>query len=82
MKACVRSWLEQQMPGMGDEMYSQIYDEYVSTAKRLVGEIAAIDKTAHTLKGNALMVGDNPMADAAIAIRGKISELQGLLAEL
>ena len=82
MKACIKQWLNEQMPGAGDEMFAEIYNEYVETAKRLVGEIAAIDKAAHTLKGNALMVGDQPMADAAITIRAKITELQQLLGEL
>lgn len=82
MKACVKNWLEEQMPGMEPEMYTSIYEEYMTTAKKLVGEIAAIDRAAHTLKGNAMMVGDQPMADVAIALRDKITELQQLLNEL
>lgn len=82
MKACVKQWLSEQMPGVEESMYASIYDEYTATAKRLVEEIAASDKAAHTLKGNAMMVGDTPMAETAIALRGKITELQQLLNEL
>ena len=97
MKECVKRWLDEQMPGVGDEMLGMIYAEYVETVKRLVPELlaadlaatdlTAVDKAAHTLKGNALMVGDQPMADAAIAFRealrdGRTAELGGKLAEM
>jgi len=82
MKECVKKWLQEQMPGMDDDTYMQIYNEYVTATKELVGQIAALDRAAHTLKGNAMMVGDQPMADVAIALRSNIDQLQQLLTEL
>ncbi len=76
MKDCCRKYLEGQFGG--DEVVSEIYREYVASAKEKLseaeGELAAgewvrLDRTAHAVKGNALSVGDQEMADAAVALR-------------
>jgi hypothetical protein len=82
MKACVKQWLGEQMPGVDEALLASIYGEYAETAKRLVAEIAAVDKTVHKLKGDASLVGDRPMAEASIAIRERISEMKRMLNEL
>lgn len=82
MKDCIRQWMGEQMADFDDTIREQLYQEYVTTAKRLVGEISAIDAAAHTLKGNAMMIGDQPMAEAAIALRAKITEIKQLMEEL
>ena len=77
MKDCCRTYLEEQFGGDADIM-EEIYAEYVASVKEKIGEaesaLAAsdwtqLDRTAHTIKGNALAAGDQEMADTAIAVR-------------
>ena len=77
MKECCRKYLIEQF-GDDAEVVDAIYAEYVSSigvkateadAALATGAWDALDKAAHTVKGNALAVGDQPMADAAIALR-------------
>lgn len=79
MKPSVKQWLSEQMPGMEDEMYEEIYSEYKATSQRLLGELKekraakaafeVTDKIAHTMKGDALMVGDQETFDVVQAWR-------------
>ena len=76
MKESVRSWLIQQF---GDESVAEeIYAEYRrSTAPKFdeaaaalaAGDFVQLDRIAHALKGNALMVSDQEALDAALALR-------------
>ena len=60
------------------DVVDAIYSEYVSSigikmdeadATLAAGAWDALDKVAHTIKGNALAAGDMQMADTAIALR-------------
>ena len=77
MKECCRKHLSEQF---GDDMEAigEIYAEYVSSVGDKMAEADAavaagswdtLDKVAHTIKGNALTVGDQQIADVAIALR-------------
>ena len=76
MKECCRKYLNEQL---GDaNAVDAIYAEYVSSvgvkmaeadAALAAGAWDALDKVAHTVKGNSLSAGDQQMADAAIALR-------------
>lgn len=76
MKESVRTWLLQQF---GDEdVAREIYDEYRrSTAPKFqeaaaalaAGDCPSLDRIAHALKGNALMIADQEALDAALALR-------------
>lgn len=76
MKQCCQVYLDEQF---GDpEIAKEIYDEYVRSVKEKAQDaqeaLAAsdwtrLDRTAHTIKGNALATGDNEMAEVAIALR-------------
>ena len=77
MKECCRVYLDYQFGGDADIM-AEIYNEYVSSIMAKIGEaesaLAApdwtkLDRTAHTIKGNALAAGDQEMADVAISLR-------------
>ncbi|MBR5549635.1 MAG: Hpt domain-containing protein [Kiritimatiellae bacterium] len=77
MKECCKKYLDEQFGGDAD-LVSEIYNEYVSSIGVKIGEaesaLAAtdwtkLDRTAHTIKGNALAAGDQEMADTAIALR-------------
>ena len=77
MKECCRKYLTEQF-GDDAEVVDAIYSEYVSSVVTKMGEAGAalaegawdaLDKAAHTIKGNALAAGDQQMADTAIAIR-------------
>ena len=77
MKECCKQYLDEQFGGDADVM-AEIYNEYVSSVGEKIGEaesaLAAsdwtkLDRTAHTVKGNALAAGDQEMADVAIALR-------------
>ena len=77
MKECCRKYMIEQF-GDDPEVVESIYAEYVSSigAKMAEADAAlatcawdALDKVAHTVKGNSLAVGDQQMADAAIALR-------------
>lgn len=77
MKECCKKYLDEQFGGDAD-VVAEIYNEYVSSIGVKMGEaesaLAAtdwtkLDRTAHTIKGNALAAGDPEMADTAIALR-------------
>ena len=77
MKECCRKYLTEQF-GDDTEVVDAIYAEYVSSigakmaeadAALAAGAWDALDRAAHTIKGNALAAGDQQMADAAIALR-------------
>ena len=77
MKECCAKYLEEQFGGDADIM-GEIYGEYVSSIHEKIGEadeaLAApdwtrLDRTAHTIKGNALAAGDAEMAEVAITLR-------------
>ena len=64
--------------GNDAEVVDAIYAEYVSSvnvkaaeadAALAAGAWDALDKVAHTIKGNSLAVGDQQMADTAIELR-------------
>ena len=77
MKECCEKYLNGQF-GNDAEVVDAIYAEYVSSinakaaeadAALAAGAWDALDKVAHTIKGNSLAVGDQQMADKAIALR-------------
>ena len=77
MKECCRKYLNEQFKD-DPEVVDAIYAEYVSSigAKTAEADVAlaagawdALDRAAHTVKGNALAAGDQEMADTAIALR-------------
>ena len=77
MKECCAKYLEEQFGGDADIM-GEIYGEYVSSIHEKIGEADAalaasdwtrLDRTAHTIKGNALAAGDEEMAGTAIELR-------------
>ena len=77
MKDCCRKYLNEQL-GNDADVVDAIYAEYVASVGAKTGEAAAalaagawdaLDRVAHTVKGNSLAVGDQQMADAAIALR-------------
>ena len=77
MKECCRKYLTEQFEGDA-EVVDAIYAKYVTSIGTKVAEADAalaagawdaLDKAAHTIKGNALAAGDQQMADTAIALR-------------
>lgn len=77
MKEEAKTWLDEQFGG-DEETIAAVWSEYLgSTAEKIAETRAALealdfpllDRVAHTLKGNALMVGDQLLAQAAIALR-------------
>ena len=77
MKECCRTYLNEQL-GDDAEAVDAIYAEYVTSIGAKMDEADAalaadawdtLDRVAHTVKGNSLAVGDQQMADAAIALR-------------
>ena len=81
MKDCCRQYMQAQF-GDDEETVAAIYDEYKSSAAEKIAEALAalaarnwnaVDRIAHTLKGNALAVGDAEMADTAIELRKSAS---------
>jgi HPt (histidine-containing phosphotransfer) domain-containing protein len=95
MKECCRKYLSEQFGG-DMEVVDAIYAEYVSSfgAKMAEADAAlaangwdALDKVAHTVKGNSLAAGDQQMADMAIALRNAAKqqnrdEAERLIADL
>lgn len=82
MKESVEKWLKEQMPDEGADILQGIYEEYQSTAANLLAELKTqfatnvpfeiVDKTAHTMKGNALMVGDVELFEVVQEWRGNL----------
>ena len=77
MKPCCKEYLNVQFGG-DEEIVAEIYNEYASSARDKTAEAAAalaaeqydaLDKIAHTIKGNALAAGDTEVADTAIELR-------------
>ncbi len=77
MKECCEKYLNEQV-GNDAEVVNAIYAEYVSSvnvkaaeadAALAAGAWDALDKVAHTIKGNSLAVGDQQMANTAIELR-------------
>jgi HPt (histidine-containing phosphotransfer) domain-containing protein len=77
MKECCATYLNEQFGGDAD-VVNEIYGEYASSAKAktseaeaalAAGEWDALDKIAHTVKGNALAAGDNETAQVGIDLR-------------
>ena len=84
MKECCRTYLNEQI---GDDAAAvdAIYAEYVTAIGAKIVEADAalaadawdtLDRVAHSVKGNSLAVGDQQMADTAIALRSA-AKLQG-----
>ena len=77
MKDDVRQWLNEQSGG-DEETIAAVWGEYLNSAAEKIAEgraaLAAfdfplLDRIAHTLKGNALMVGDQASVAAGVALR-------------
>lgn len=77
MKDDVKTWLNEQFEGDA-EMIRLVWAEYLVSAKAKLAEARAalaaedyplLDRVAHTLKGNALMVGDAAIVTVTIALR-------------
>lgn len=77
MRECVKEWLMEQFGG-AEAAVKEVWAEYLSSTAERIAEartaLAAddfpeLDSVAHRLKGNALMVGDQPLAMAAVALR-------------
>ena len=77
MKECCKAYLDEQFGGDPD-IVGEIYAEYVASVREKVeaadenlaaSEWTALDRVAHTIKGNALAAGDTEVADAAIELR-------------
>jgi len=73
----IKAWLNGQFPG-DEETIAAIWGEYVRSigeklpearAALAISDFEKLDRLAHTLKGDALLVGDKPMAEGAIALR-------------
>ena len=70
MKACVKQWLGEQMPGVDEALLASIYGEYAETAKRLrcrdVPVIARIQDDRVVLDVRTLLPGEEAIvAEAA-----------------
>ena len=87
MKECVKKWLTEQV-GDDEFLLQTLYDDYRGTlTKQLAqarsdmagGDFAALDRTAHAMKGATLTVGDEEMLQAMLALRdaAKASDLTG-----
>ena len=95
MKECCRKYLNEQFGGEAAIM-DEIYREYASstfekiqeaTATLAAADWTALDRVAHTLKGNALAAGDADMAETAITLRQAVAlkdpaEAASLIAKL
>ena len=77
MKEICERYMHDQF-GDDEELLAEIYGEYKSSfgvklaearAAFASGNWNALDKIAHTIKGNALAVGDAEPAETAIALR-------------
>lgn len=77
MKEDAKAWLAEQFPGDAVTV-RLIWDEYLSASAAKLAEARVaraaedyplLDRLAHALKGNALMVGDAECVTATIALR-------------
>ena len=78
MKDQIRKWLVEQVGEEDQTLLETIYADYVSTVGEQLtkaeveiarGDFAALDVTAHTLKGSTSTVGDTETYDAVMALR-------------
>ena len=78
MKESCRQFLNEQFDGDA-EVVEAIYAEYTESIRAKLEEAdqavakrdwEGLDRVAHTIKGNALVAGDNETAETAIALRG------------
>lgn len=87
MKECVKNWLTTQV-GDDEFLLQTLYDDYRGTLEKQLaqartemagGDYAALDRTAHAMKGATLTVGDEEMLQAVLALRdaAKASDLSG-----
>lgn len=85
MKECVRNWLIEQVGTDDAELLQSLYSDYRSTVEEQLqqarrdleaGDFAALDATAHALKGAVLTVGDEEMLKEVLAMRdaAKVSD--------
>ena len=90
MKEDVKTWLNEQFEG-DTEMIRLVWDEYLASAKAKLAEARVaraaedyplLDRLAHALKGNALMVGDRASAEAALALRATAKASEGAIADM
>lgn len=90
MKEDVKTWLNEQFEG-DTEMIRLVWDEYLASAKAKLAEARVaraaedyplLDRLAHALKGNALMVGDRASAEAALALRAAAKASEGAIADM
>ena len=90
MKEDAKAWLAEQFPGDAVTV-RLIWDEYLSAAAAKLAEARVaraaedyplLDRLAHALKGNALMVGDRASAEAALALRAAAKTSEGAIADL
>ena len=77
MKEDSRQWLNEQF-GEDAETIAVVWEEYLRSTTEKIAEAKAalaafdfplLDRVAHTLKGNALMVGDQQSTTAGLALR-------------
>lgn len=87
MKEDAKAWLAEQFPGDAVTV-RLIWDEYLSASAaklaeaRVAEDYPLLDRLAHALKGNALMVGDRASAEAALALRAAAKASEGAIADL
>lgn len=90
MKEDAKAWLAEQFPGDAETL-RLIWDEYLSASAAKLAEARVaraaedyplLDRLAHALKGNALMVGDRASAEAALALRATAKASEGAIADM
>ena len=77
MKECCAAYLSDQFGGDA-EIMNEIYGEYIASVQKKLeeadatlaaGDWIALDRVAHTIKGNSLATGDSEMAQTAVELR-------------
>lgn len=93
MREDAKAWLAEQFPGDAVTV-RLIWDEYLSASAASAAKLAEarvaraaedyplLDRLAHALKGNALMVGDRASAEAALALRAAAKASEGAIADM
>jgi len=85
MKATVRAWLTGQF-GEDDELFAEIYGQYATDMKEraqklpallAAWDVAALGENGHAMKGMALQVGDEELAEQCKRLQtsGRASDL-------
>jgi len=71
MKESVRTWLTEQL-GEDEALFDELYRQYVSDMKKMAdelnglmsaGDLATVGVRGHAMKGMALQIGDNELAE-------------------